>query len=59
MWVGMGASGEAEKKRQEKLTLLERRHLSREAQGWGMGGSACGRAESLGLLPVWAPVPGV
>lgn len=39
MWVGKGASGEAEKKRQEKLTLLERRHLSREAQGWGVGGA--------------------
>ena len=38
MWVGKGASGEAEKKLRRSW-LLERRHLSREAQGWGVGGA--------------------
>lgn len=41
MWIGKGGQG--------KLTLLERLHLSREAQGWGFGGAA-GYAEDQSLF---------
>lgn len=56
-WIGQGgASREA-----GKTSLLERRHLSREAQGQGVGGKhaeeqslkACRMPEHVGLMGDW------